>query len=302
MVSHFEEDQELYERRQRRSRLAEDLLEDVLEDGDADVDADDMSEDPAEAPLAPVVALAATEDDDMPVARVATRSPIEMEEWGEPPDKLDEAEPELGEIELEEGIDDPVRMYLREIGKVSLLTADDEKRLARAMENGGYIQRIESEHFERTGRNARAVDVVAGLMSDLAELRPALDFIAKDLKVNDKPLPELIDDEQLRKTIDGEMDEEMAQRLAEHLKIEWSDGEKLNVQLSIVTYLLTPEEAHHASRGPRGQAADARRQVPRLLPALQGRRLPGREAPHRGQPPLGRQRGQEVHRPRYVPA
>jgi RNA polymerase primary sigma factor len=241
MVSHFEEDQELYERRQRRSRLAEDLLEDVLEDGDADVDADDMSEDPAEAPLAPVVALAATEDDDMPVARVATRSPIEMEEWGEPPDKLDEAEPELGEIELEEGIDDPVRMYLREIGKVSLLTADDEKRLARAMENGGYIQRIESEHFERTGRNARAVDVVAGLMSDLAELRPALDFIAKDLKVNDKPLPELIDDEQLRKTIDGEMDEEMAQRLAEHLKIEWSDGEKLNVQLSIVTYLLTPE-------------------------------------------------------------
>src|SRR5687768_3547956 len=27
------------------------------------------------------------------------------------------------------GIDDPVRMYLREIGKVQLLTAEDEKRL-----------------------------------------------------------------------------------------------------------------------------------------------------------------------------
>jgi RNA polymerase primary sigma factor len=241
MVSHFEEDQELYERRQRRSRLAEDLLEDVLEDPDLDSDSDDMSDDSVEAPLAPAVALAATEDDDVPVARVATRSPIEMEEWGEPPDKLDEAEPELGDIELEEGIDDPVRMYLREIGKVSLLTADDEKRLARSMEFGGYVQNLESEHFEKTGRNARGVDVVAGLMSDLAEMRPVLEFVSKELKVHDKPLPELILDEKLRGTIDGEMDFEMAAKLAAHLKSEELDAEKLLVRLSVVTHLLTPE-------------------------------------------------------------
>jgi len=207
-------------------------------DADLDVDGDDLPEEAAEPPLPTGVSMA-SEDEDMPVTRVVTRSPIEMEEWGEPPDKLDEAEPELTDIELEEGIDDPVRMYLREIGKVSLLTADDEKRLARAMENGGYIQRIESAVFEKTGRNAHGVDVVAGLISDLAELRPTLEFAAKELKINDRRLPDLIVDEQLRSTIDGGMDEELAAKLATHLKTE--EPEKLFVRLSIVTHLLTPE-------------------------------------------------------------
>lgn len=34
------------------------------------------------------------------------------------------------------GVDDPVRMYLKEIGKVPLLTADEEKELAQAIEQG----------------------------------------------------------------------------------------------------------------------------------------------------------------------
>ncbi len=246
MVSHFEEDQELYERRQRRSRHAEDLLEDSMEDTDADADADididndDLADDTVDAPRPTAVGLI-SEDEDVPVTRVVTRSPIEMEEWGGPPDKLGEAEPELSDIELEEGIDDPVRMYLREIGKVSLLTADDEKRLARAMENSGYIQRIESAQFERTGRNARGVDVVAGLVADLAVMRPSLDFVSKELKVHSKPLPELITDEQIRSTLDGVMDEEMAAKLASELKREDMEAERTLVRLSIVTHLLRPE-------------------------------------------------------------
>lgn len=38
------------------------------------------------------------------------------------------------------GIDDPVRMYLKEIGKVSLLTADEELRLAKGMSDGNEAQ------------------------------------------------------------------------------------------------------------------------------------------------------------------
>ena len=56
-------------------------------------------------------------------------------------DKLDdEEEIELDKIDLSvpEGvsIEDPVRMYLKEIGKVSLLTADEEIELAKRMEKG----------------------------------------------------------------------------------------------------------------------------------------------------------------------
>jgi Sigma-70 factor, region 1.2 len=67
--------------------------------------------------------------------------------------KADLEEAELDAKELEEssaeeleapsadmiGIDDPVRMYLREIGKVALLTAEEEVVLAKAIELGEFL-------------------------------------------------------------------------------------------------------------------------------------------------------------------
>jgi len=238
MVSSYEEDPDLLERQQRRSRLADDLLEDIVDDGDNDLD--DGSDEPAEAPLQPRAAIV-DEDEAGPVTRVGARSPLEMEEWGEAPEKLEEAEPEIADVELEEGIDDPVRMYLREIGKVSLLTADDEKKLARSMEEGDYIHRIEQAHFEQSGRNAHAVDVLVRLAQDLHDLQKAVNIVTKELGVGKLKPTELIVNEEFRKVVDGEIDTGLAEKLAASLKIEEPDAERLQVRISVVTHILTPE-------------------------------------------------------------
>lgn len=64
--------------------------------------------------------------------------------------------PDLADIAL----DDPVRMYLQEIGQVPLLTAEQEVELAKKMEDGDYArERIEQEDyssgFERSNLEQR---------------------------------------------------------------------------------------------------------------------------------------------------
>ena len=73
-----------------------------------------------------------------------------------------------------DGLDDPVRAYLREIGAVRLLTGADEKRLARQLEEALYLDRGRDACLATTGHEPDASEQVAQLLADLDDLQVVL--------------------------------------------------------------------------------------------------------------------------------
>ena len=92
--------------------------------------------------------------------------------------KKSEEEEEEMELETAEMIDDPVRMYLREIGRVGLLTAKDERLLARQMESQKHIGRLMTELAGPEGRPVMSWRIVLELARRLAESAPLVDALA----------------------------------------------------------------------------------------------------------------------------
>jgi len=165
--------------------------------------------------------------------------------WVEGPDRdeveEEEVEKEAVPLEEQEGIDDPVRMYLREIGKVYLLSGADEKRLARHMEEAKHIEAIERQFQAEKQRNPTGQEILFTLLDQYHSCTKSLKFICKDIGVKNGVVSDLIENATWRSTVDAEMDFSLAGRLAGHLHIEQLDAEQTIVRMSIITRILRPE-------------------------------------------------------------
>lgn len=69
--------------------------------------------------------------------------------------------------------DDPVRMYLREIGRVELLTAQEERELARNLELRRIVAEIESDFFEKHQTKPSATEITIEGMLRLSKMNSA---------------------------------------------------------------------------------------------------------------------------------
>ena len=92
-----------------------------------------------------VKAIDLDDDEVEPLSSEIEEEEKESEEEEEEDDGIDLEAPSL---ELEEMIDDPVRMYLREMGQVPLLNSEDERMLACKMDMSKRLKQLEKSWQE----------------------------------------------------------------------------------------------------------------------------------------------------------
>ena len=120
------------------------------------------------------------------------------------------------QIDDNEMLDDPVRMYLREIGRVSLLTAKDERVLAKKMEMGKIVRRIEQRFEDEHQRPPTAWEIVVGMLEILSTGHELYKIVAPTLDMPlDPALGVLTGDDGLPSHLAGEPDAELVAELAE---------------------------------------------------------------------------------------
>ncbi len=178
-------------------------------------------------------------------AIASTRNGAATDTWTSGPQRHDleaeQHEKEAVPLEEQDGLDDPVRMYLREIGKVFLLKTGDERRLARHMEEAKHIAAIEKRWAAEHGRPATAQELFLTLIGQYDAMLPCVTFIVRDLGLKTTCITDVIESDAWRRAVDAEMDIELAARLAEHSEMAQEAAQQAIVNLSIITHILQPE-------------------------------------------------------------
>ena len=157
---------------------------------------------------------------------------IEMEE--------EEPEPEIEQgIDIPDMIDDPVRMYLREIGRVHLLTAQDERNLARSMECGNQLRALTKELTAKDGWSPKAYEVMVLLIRKLHDSKSVSDILGKHLGfTRQMNLTEIRSDTSLLRALDHEIEEELLINLAQNTQYAAGELKSAILHLSVNSRLV----------------------------------------------------------------
>ena len=152
----------------------------------------------------------------------------------------------LEAIEDQGIVDDPVRMYLHEIGRVPLLSADDEKVLARKMEAGKRIREIKKDCLKKYGRPPSATDTILCMLSGLGQAANIIYLLQQELGLKaTTSFKGAIFAPELRASFDNEIDQGLTQAIALKTDKSIPEIEQTLINLSL-NISLFPEEALNA--------------------------------------------------------
>lgn len=177
-------------------------------------------------------------------ATAVTRSELDMWEAARASDSstsiTNALQQEVQESELTE---DTVRMYLREIGRVALLTAADEVVLARAVELAQRLEAIEKEiQGDIEVGTPDPFTIITDVLSKLGPVGDTASAVAKYLGLETPvTLGRALSDPTLGALIDGKREDELINYLSDALGVEPDEAHKLVVELSVLARLLSSD-------------------------------------------------------------
>ena len=143
-----------------------------------------------------------------------------------------------------ERADNVINVYLNEIGQTPLLSSNDEKRLARKMEEARHVDAIEKQWLETHGRMPGGYETLFTLVQQYTDAQACVRFISKEIGIKAPLLADVLQNERWRTAVDAEMDLGLAAQLARHLSQHTREGEEAQqaiVRLSIITHILRTE-------------------------------------------------------------
>ena len=172
---------------------------------------------------------------------------------GDAKENQEEAKPQeewSESLATNEMIDDPVRMYLREIGRVSLLDAKEERSLARKMEAEKHAKWLDETLTSPEGRSPQSWQMVIHSLNTIVESEHLLESIRKYVKSNgtqkeivgETNLETILSNPAMLEEIDGDTPEELLNFLGDTLNKDPEEVRKDIQSLSLAIRLL-PKQA-----------------------------------------------------------
>ena len=164
---------------------------------------------------------------------------LTVESMSETDSALSQREKEQGDQEM---IDDPVYAYLRDIGKVRLITAKEEKELAGKLEEARYLKKIEELYFREYSVNPSPESIIIFLLRHLLATQSFIAILVERLGLPpENSFIRTINNEKLEATINNVINKTLIDDIAKTCEEDSSEVEQKLIGIYLNSRLLPPE-------------------------------------------------------------